>query len=688
MNKYNCSVDLKLSAFENAVNILGNTPVALYLSDVTNLAFHDLTDDKSVPPSARLLLGLGQKFIPAPKYSSSCKDMNEHLFRFRRDLYRAVFWGEDSDKSEDEDDIMKRPRLKLPSEWIPNESEIPDEIIQRLLCFFNEMEKIYKRRPVRSNLRPFELKLLQTLQADDSLIIANADKGLGPVAVKLQKYITDALVHLEDKSTYDIISCEEAKSLTTQIVRDIDAWIDKFKPYTSYERKRKVRRPHAGALREKEIQFIRQKTYEAFRKSPNAYFYLLYKLHKTPLKTRPVSSTCGSIAEAIGKFVDKLLRPIAQTQRSFFRDSFVLKKRLDEVLLPPNALLFTMDATSMYSNIDSDAALAVLSEYLRRPNIMKQFDYNVDCLIEAIGIVLRSNILKFGDIFAVQKKGVAMGICPAPSIAIIFYAVHEEYLMMKWGTSIPFYLRFIDDVFGVWLANPNYIIDDRSWKEFQKDVNKFHGLPWEFIPRTSSVTFMDLSITINGDRLSTDLYEKPMALYLYIPPRSSHPPGGINGLITGQMLRIFALCSDKERIKTHALNFLRRLIARGYTRQELLPMFESAAKNARNYLQRTEEQKTQLKRNRTESNRRCIRLHRYYNPADPPTSALQRLFKECIFAPPGRTPLNELENFDGSKIPIDKLMICNHRHMNLGNYLSYRNIEKRQGEKASAHLQK
>jgi hypothetical protein len=67
--------------------------------------------------------------------------MNEHLFRFRRDLYRAVFWGEDSDNNEDEDDIMKKPRLKLPSEWIPSESEIPDEITQRLLCFFNEMEK-------------------------------------------------------------------------------------------------------------------------------------------------------------------------------------------------------------------------------------------------------------------------------------------------------------------------------------------------------------------------------------------------------------------------------------------------------------------------------------------------------------------------------------------------------------------
>lgn len=659
----------------------------LYLSDVTNLAFHDLTDDKSVPHSAQLLLGLGQKFIPTPKYSTSAKDMNEHLFRFRRDLYRAVFWGEDDD-SEDVDDVTTKPRLKLPSDWIPSESEIPDEITHRLMCFFDEIEKIYKREPATSNLRHFELKLLQELQADVSLIIANADKGLGPVAVKIQKYIADALVHLEDESTYDIISSDEAKSLTTQIVRDIDAWIDAFQPYTSSERKKGVKRIHAGALREKEAQFIRVKTYEALRKSPNAFFYVLYKLHKNPVKTRPVCSTCGSIAEAIGKYVDKLLRPIAQSQRSFFRDTFVLKQRLDQVQLPPNALLFTMDATSMYSNIDSNAALEVLSEYLRRPNIMEQFDYNADCLIEAIGIVLRSNIIKFGDIFAVQKKGVAMGICPAPSIAIIFFAIHEDFLLSKWGVSIPFYLRFIDDVFGVWLANPNYITDDRSWNEFQEDVNKFHGLPWEFIPRAAKVTFMDLTISIDGDRLLTDLYEKPMALYLYIPPHSAHPPGGINGLITGQMLRIFALCSNTERIKTHALQFLRRLTARGYTKQELLPMFERAAKNARNYLQRTEEQRIQLKKSRVESSARCIRLHRHYHPADPPASIIQRLFQDCILAPPGRTPLNELENFDRSKIPIDKLVICNHRHMNLGNYLSYRNIEKREGEKVSAYLRR
>jgi len=78
---------------------LGDTPSRLYLSNVTNLAFHDLTpENHHVPPGANLLLGLGQKFIPTPRRTTGSKELNEHLFRFRRDLYRAVFWGEDSEE--------------------------------------------------------------------------------------------------------------------------------------------------------------------------------------------------------------------------------------------------------------------------------------------------------------------------------------------------------------------------------------------------------------------------------------------------------------------------------------------------------------------------------------------------------------------------------------------------------------
>lgn len=249
-----------------------------------------------------------------------------------------------------------------------------------------------------------------------------------------------------------------------------------------------------------------------------------------------------------------------------------------------------------------------------------------------------------------------------------------------------FYLRFIDDVFGIWLSSPNYVADNRQWNNFQDDVNDFHGLPWEFIPRSTTVQFMDLTVSIEGERLSTDLFEKPMALYLYIPPHSTHPPGGINGLITGQMLRIFTLCSDPERIKVHTLNFLHRLEARGYDKKDLIPLLDRAAKNARKYLQRSDEQKQQISKERKDSMARCIRLHRLFNPYDPSGSTIQLLFRECILTPEGRTPLYELENLDHSKIPIDRLMLCNHRAPNLGNFLSYRDIEKRSGAKVSAYL--
>jgi hypothetical protein len=55
---------------------------------------------------------------------------------------------------------------------------------------------------------------------------------------------------------------------------------------------------------------------------------------------------------------------ITQAQASFFCDSFELKDLLDSLAIPPNALIFTSDVTSMYTNIKSAPALAAISLYL------------------------------------------------------------------------------------------------------------------------------------------------------------------------------------------------------------------------------------------------------------------------------------------------------------------------------------
>ena len=45
------------------------------------------------------------------------------------------------------------------------------------------------------------------------------------------------------------------------------------------------------------------------------------------------------------------------------------------------------------------------------------------------------------------------------------------------------------------------------------------------------VEFMDMTTSIDNDKLVTTLFKKPMALYLYIPPHSAHPPRVITGHI-------------------------------------------------------------------------------------------------------------------------------------------------------------
>ena len=162
-----------------------------------------------------------------------------------------------------------------------------------------------------------------------------------------------------------------------------------------------------------------------------------------------------------------------------------------------------------------------MTEYLRRESTLKRFTYNPDVLIEAIEIILRSNVMKFGDIFVQQISGVAMGICPAPPLATIFFALHEDVILEKWKHCISFYRRFIDDGLAVWLHQATIDEDEKCWTQFQEDINQYHGLEWTFTRRSTTVDFMDMTLVIQDNGIITDLFEKKMA-HTYTSHRTQH----------------------------------------------------------------------------------------------------------------------------------------------------------------------
>jgi hypothetical protein len=93
---------------------------------------------------------------------------------------------------------------------------------------------------------------------------------------------------------------------------------------------------------------------------------------------------------------------------------------------------------------------------------------------------------------------------------------------------------------------------------------------------------MDLWLKIEGKKIVTSLFEKPMALHLYIPPHSCHAPGVLSGIVFCNVLHIHQLCSRATNIVRELKLFFHHLLDQGYQSSQLTLLFQQAMDNAKN----------------------------------------------------------------------------------------------------------
>jgi hypothetical protein len=349
--------------------------------------------------------------------------------------------------------------------------------------------------------------------------------------------------------------------------------------------------------------------------------------------------------------------------------------------LPSNAKLFTADAVSMYTNIQTAPALSAIGRYLRQ-NKNKFRDIPINTLMSGLNFVMNNNIFEFGDTFWHQKKGTAMGTPPAPPYATLFFAVHENSYIIDQFPNLLFYKRFIDDVVGIWIPSSCPVVDDCRWSTFQQRMNQDTGLTWEFSERSTSVAFMDLTISIQHGKIHTTLYEKALNLYLYIPPHSAHPPGMVKGVILGSLFRFYTLCSDPADAAALIKKLYSRLLVRGYTRETLLPLFEQGHQAA---LRRSSVTRVPGQPQTTDPTfAERVFFHLQYHPEDPKSFIIQKTWKEQILHPQWRQKLGILKNHENSRVKLNQLTVAYSRPPNLGNLLSYRRLSQRNGPRVSS----
>jgi len=600
ITQFGFCADPQLPTWRNKLNYVSLLPPTYFFP--FNAQFqgcHNLLKKDTPFPKAILpLLHLGLKFCVHPPKQTDY--FQESARRFKQDVRRISFFKSHHEIEENDGHI---PELYFKSTWEADPSDIPEiEASTKIFLDSIDLERRRHIKPRLPNIRPHYMNTIKFLFNNDNFIIVEADKNLGGCILSRDEYITRVFKdHLSNESVYQRISQEEAfdrqHSCADELTRLIRQWKDD--------------------ITTAEFTFLLTAV-EQLRDKPTR-FRLTIKVHKNPWATRPVVCCAGTMLNSISRWIDYWLQKIKHLVPTYIKNSSQLIDQLKDLgHLPPGSLLFKADATSMYTNIDTDHAITVISEWLDEIKLQLPTGFPTNPLKSALEFVMRNNVFEFGDTRFLQLTGTAMGTSSACMYATIYYAIHEtKCLLPCFGRNIHFLRRYIDDMFGIWVMNDPSL----TWDAFGEAINGFGLLRWEIDEPTTSLDYLDITITIDDNHIVTRTYRKAMNLYQFLPPHSAHPPATLKGMVYSLMKTYFYQNTHQRDYEREVIFLFNHLIARGWSKQSLKDHMLKADKSIR---QSPQARTASI----SDSDRDRVFFHIPYHPYDIPRKEIRRLYDQ------------------------------------------------------------
>jgi hypothetical protein len=387
-----------------------------------------------------------------------------------------------------------------------------------------------------SNISSLGLRNALDLAKNPDYIIGTCDKNLGTFIDSTLNYRTKVHLLLDDTSTYNPISIETAKTL-----------LESARALT-FNRVLRTSR-----ISEEFKQAILQRIH------PNAdiaipKFYILYKVHKSPVVGRPIAGATKWITNSISAWLDHTLKPLVYSLPTVLKDSTALVRILESTHFPRDCVITTFDVASLYPSIPTEDGLVALQRVLVNhdyPHSLARF------IVGLFRIVLTHNIVHFEDQLYHQISGTAMGNIAAVVYANIFLFDLEHNI----ASDALFYGRFIDDGF--------FVSNSETSQRILTDLGNQHPNIRLTSETGNQVDFLDLTV-YKGPRFAREgkldikVFQKPLNKYLYIPPHSFHPRANLKGFIKAECIRYIRNCSSLDAYVSIKNKFVDRLMARGY----------------------------------------------------------------------------------------------------------------------------
>ena len=353
------------------------------------------------------------------------------------------------------------------------------------------------------------------------------------------------------------------------------------------------------------------------------------KLHKNPVKTRPVGKGAASQLKPWERFVGRALVQILEEMEEereegemepiILDNSAVFVDKLEEISRTWGGEdrqgqggdeiieMCTLDIEAMYPALKREYIIeqidARLWERIQKAQSLEAKTQAVkmrELLMPMLIFTLEHQfvyVLSEGEteekVFYYQKQGIGIGSSASGAIANLTLLAGEYAMLDRMeagGFRIILYKRYIDDIYCIAVRKEGEGAGGRMMQRLEAELNaldpvgnsvKVEGKGVE-MGRSSGeegdrveLEFLDVLVGLDrgeygeGVSLDTRIYRKPSASDLYLLPSSAHPPSTIRGLIKGERVRYLRLSSSKGNFDRAWYRFRSALLHRGYLESEI-----------------------------------------------------------------------------------------------------------------------
>ena len=414
-------------------------------------------------------------------------------------------------------------------------------------------------RNLHKTLQP-DVRSIRDFLLSNEYVITGTDKNLG-IAVSRRDWIVEKSQDiLNDLNNYRCLEHDEATHILNLKHSEMESIATLAKKHVDR---------HEGTVSD----FLRSKLTLRGESYHIPHFYGIPKIHKYPVKMRPIIPCHTAVQNPAAKYVSKKLKPLIKEAATIIHGTKDLAQKLSKLSIDVNRkwYIVTGDVVAFYPNIPLAHCLDIVyNMYFEHYwNIETHADYfnqaQQQVFKRCLEVGNTNLITQFQNKIYLQLNGLAMGVADSPDLANLYGYHFEKRNKVLETPEIFYYGRYIDDCLAIVYAE-----SEQHAVRILSDKIQFDNCTITWDCSDHHQPFLDMMLYKDADNsLQYMPYRKNGNHQERIPWLSAHPLDVKRGTFLGEMTRLATLSSKFE----HYLAAMRGLVAlyirRGYPADEV-----------------------------------------------------------------------------------------------------------------------